>query len=181
MNQRLQQFLSAENISQSQFADNIGVARASVSHILAGRNRPGFEFIENMARHYPSLNLEWLITGKGRMYKDPSSSIPSTSVQEARGENSGMLFPNDIEPNSLPVNPLSNQNPVSDVSATAQTVQPPVHSAQTVQSAQTFQSAQAEHPARPSQPAVNRNISATGRTIAKIIVFFDDNTYQELI
>lgn len=69
MNKRLQQFLSAENISQSSFAESIGVARASVSHILSGRNKPGFDFIENMARVYPTLNMEWLITGKGRMYK----------------------------------------------------------------------------------------------------------------
>ena len=71
MNKRLQQFLSAENISQSQFADKIGVTKASVSHILSGRNKPGFEFIESMADCYPNLNLDWLIGGKGRMYKSP--------------------------------------------------------------------------------------------------------------
>ena len=75
MNTRLQQFLSAENITQSQFADSIGVARASISHILSGRNKPGFEFIENLAKRYPALNIEWFITGKGRMYKSSSESI----------------------------------------------------------------------------------------------------------
>jgi len=81
MNRRLQQFLLAENISQSQFADSIGVAKASVSHILAGRNKPGFEFLEGMSRHYPDLNLEWLISGKGKMYKTAvaeASPAPST-------------------------------------------------------------------------------------------------------
>ena len=68
MNKRLEQFLKAENISQSQFADSIGVARASVSHILAGRNKPGFDFLVSMSRQYPALNLEWLITGKGKMF-----------------------------------------------------------------------------------------------------------------
>ena len=68
MNNRLLKFLEAENISQSQFADSIGVARAGVSHILSGRNKPGFDFIERTARRYPALSLEWLITGKGRMY-----------------------------------------------------------------------------------------------------------------
>lgn len=76
MEQRLQQFLSAENISQSQFADKLGVARASVSHILSGRNKPGFDFIESMSRTYPSLNLEWLIMGKGKMYKE--AIVPTT-------------------------------------------------------------------------------------------------------
>ena len=68
MNKRLQQFLAAENISQAQFAETLGVARASVSHILSGRNKPGFDFLESMIRHYPALNFEWLLTGRGRMY-----------------------------------------------------------------------------------------------------------------
>lgn len=73
MNERLQNFLEAENISQAAFADTIGVARASVSHILAGRNKPGYEFISNMMKNYPKLNIEWLLAGKGKMYKEIST------------------------------------------------------------------------------------------------------------
>ena len=69
MNNRLEQFLAAENISRSQFADTINVARASVSHILAGRNKPGWDFLTSMMKHYPNLNLEWLLNGTGKMYK----------------------------------------------------------------------------------------------------------------
>ena len=100
MNRRLQQFLAAENLSQSQFADSIGVARASVSHILAGRNKPGFEFMESMARRYPALNLDWFITGKGRMYSAgyqapaPDEAPDSPSVPaETPSEASALLFP----------------------------------------------------------------------------------------
>ena len=85
MHHRLKQFLAAENISQSQFADEIGVARASVSHILSGRNKPGFEFIENMLTHYPALNSEWLIMGKGKMYKE-ATERPIFSEPEQKEE-----------------------------------------------------------------------------------------------
>lgn len=70
MDKRLQQFLDAENITQAQLADRLGVARAGVSHILSGRNRPGFDFLEAMAIHFPSVSMDWLLTGKGRMYKE---------------------------------------------------------------------------------------------------------------
>ena len=83
MNKRLEQFLGAENITQSQFAETLGVAKASVSHILAGRNKPGFEFIESLARQYPNLNLEWLISGRGRMYKDSPDSPSIPLLQDA--------------------------------------------------------------------------------------------------
>lgn len=96
MNNRLQQFLAAENISQAQFAETIGVARASVSHILAGRNKPGFDFLESMIRHYPSLNFEWLLTGQGKMYShaksasgtaaEPISPLPQETEQDLFSE-----------------------------------------------------------------------------------------------
>lgn len=70
MNDRLKQFLLAENITQAQFADNLNVVRASVSHVLSGRNKPGFDFIKAIMLKYPRLNIEWLIFGKGKMYKD---------------------------------------------------------------------------------------------------------------
>ena len=58
MNTRLKQFLAAENISQAQFADNINVVRASVSHVLSGRNNPSYEFIRSIMLKYPDLNIE---------------------------------------------------------------------------------------------------------------------------
>lgn len=82
MNTRLQQFLSAENLSQSQLADMLGVARASVSHIIAGRNKPGYDFIESLVAHYPTLNIDWLITGRGRMYKNSAPSLFDDSPSE---------------------------------------------------------------------------------------------------
>ena len=82
MNQRLQQFLNAENLTQSQFAERLGVAKASVSHILAGRNKPGYDFIESLSRQFPNLNLEWLVSGKGKMYKVTGpEEIPSAAPE----------------------------------------------------------------------------------------------------
>ena len=100
MNTRLQQFLIAENLTQSQFADSINVARANISHILAGRNKPGFDFIENLAKRYPALNIEWFITGKGRMYKtsDQQTNAPQPEIPSLQPE----LFDREsIEPTEI--------------------------------------------------------------------------------
>ena len=83
MNRRLLQFLQAENISQSQLADTLSVARGSVSHILAGRNKPGYDFLESLLLHYPRLNLDWLMTGKGRMYRDLEASDATEGTSTA--------------------------------------------------------------------------------------------------
>ena len=76
MKTRLQHFLQAENITPSQFADRIGIQRSGVSHVLAGRNKPGFDFMESMLLSYPSLNAEWLMTGKGKMYRELKQGLP---------------------------------------------------------------------------------------------------------
>lgn len=148
MNRRLQQFLAAENISQSQFADEIGVARASISHILAGRNKPGFDFIESMARHYPTLNLEWLVLGSGKMYKTATEATPAP-VQE-HFTPVEKLFADEVETAAIE---LATGSP---------------------------------SPAPEPQPTErntlrNKAQSIKGqRNISRIVIFYDDNTYQEL-
>ena len=96
MDTRLQQFLDAENISQAQLADTLGVARAGISHILSGRNKPGFDFLEAMALHYPQVSLDWLLTGRGRMYKDlPAENPVFATVQAPRRVSKILVFYDD--------------------------------------------------------------------------------------
>ncbi len=80
MNTRLQQFLDLENLTPARLADIIGVQRSGLSHILSGRNKPSFDFIRRILIKYPRINSEWLITGKGKPYKDFEQTPPSTLV-----------------------------------------------------------------------------------------------------
>jgi transcriptional regulator with XRE-family HTH domain len=70
MKDRLLQFLKAENKSSAQFAEEIGVQPSGISHILAGRNKPSLDFILKMLEKYKFLSVEWLLFGKGSMYKE---------------------------------------------------------------------------------------------------------------
>lgn len=67
MNSRIKQFMDYKGISSSELADTIGVQRSNVTHVLQGRNKPGFQFISKMLETYPDLNAKWLITGEGMM------------------------------------------------------------------------------------------------------------------
>lgn len=69
MNDRLDKLLLAEQLTPAKFADIIGVQRSSISHIISGRNKPSFDFIAKVMQKFPRLNSEWLILGKGDMYK----------------------------------------------------------------------------------------------------------------
>ena len=83
MKDRVIKFLTHENLTATKFADEIGVQRSSVSHILSGRNNPSFDFIHRILSRYKNLSAEWLILGTGNMLKraeqmDLFSSTPSS-------------------------------------------------------------------------------------------------------
>jgi transcriptional regulator with XRE-family HTH domain len=85
MKDRILKFIQKEGISPAHFADEIGVQRSSVSHILSGRNNPSFDFIQKILQRYHSVNSEWLIMGVGEMYKKVEKLItivPETKVKE---------------------------------------------------------------------------------------------------
>ena len=65
MHSRLKNWMDLEGLKSSEFAENIGVNRATISHILSGRNKPSIDFFEKLLHVYPSLNSNWLITGIG--------------------------------------------------------------------------------------------------------------------
>lgn len=70
MKDRILEFLKAENKSSAQFAEEIGVQPSGISHILSGRNNPSLDFVLKMLSRYKSLSMEWLLFGRGTMYRD---------------------------------------------------------------------------------------------------------------
>jgi transcriptional regulator with XRE-family HTH domain len=71
MKERLLEFLRAENKSSAQFAEEIGVQPSGISHILSGRNNPSLDFVLKMLEKYKFISTDWLLFGKGSMYKEP--------------------------------------------------------------------------------------------------------------
>ncbi len=157
MKNRLQQFLNAENINQSQLADMLGVGRPSISHILSGRNNPGYDFIIGMMRTFPTLNIEWLMVGKGKMYKTSAgTTVPAATpapIEEEPGEENLFTLVDEDK------TPREDDIPSREAEITAN---------------MRFSGGQSAPKNAPNSPAVQR-------VITKIVVFFSDGTFTELI
>lgn len=69
MKERILKLIEEEKMTAAEFADRLGVQRSNVSHILNGRNNPGFSFIHKVLETFPSINSRWLLTGEGIMYE----------------------------------------------------------------------------------------------------------------
>lgn len=61
--ERFRYLMKLNQLTASAFADEIGVQRSSVSHILSGRNKPSLEFIQKVIKRYPKVDAAWLISG----------------------------------------------------------------------------------------------------------------------
>jgi transcriptional regulator with XRE-family HTH domain len=111
MKDRILYFLKAENKSSSQFAEEIGVQASGISHIISGRNKPSLDFIIKMLEKYPFLSTEWLLFGKGDMYRDQSMQELFTEAKE-----NNQKFPE-------PEHSLFNDNLKADVRKTVESPQ----------------------------------------------------------
>jgi transcriptional regulator with XRE-family HTH domain len=70
MKDRLLQILNHLGYTATRFADELGVQRSGISHILSGRNQPSYDFMVRILTKFPELDPEWLILGKGKMIKE---------------------------------------------------------------------------------------------------------------
>ena len=152
MNVRLQQFLAAENITQAQLADTLNVARAGISHILAGRNKPSYDFLSSLMLKYPRLNIEWMMFGKGKMYKDNETS--SSQMEYAATSRQDELFPVEIADETL------SESKNSDI-----------HDESLENSIEYNYSTQSHEIIK---------VVEKQRNVKKILILFDDGTFQEM-
>lgn len=61
---QLQKIMQHFGLSTTELADKILVPKATISHLIAERNKPSLEFIMKLHTTFPTLNLEWLIYEK---------------------------------------------------------------------------------------------------------------------
>jgi transcriptional regulator with XRE-family HTH domain len=79
MEERLELILQHYKLSASRLADLLDVQRSGISHILSGRNKPSFDFLVRLLSHFPELDANWLLNGKGSMLRAESDAIPAES------------------------------------------------------------------------------------------------------
>ena len=70
INNRVVQLIGKTTNSKSSFSQATGISAVILSHISSGRNKVSLTAVEQIIKSFPSVNAEWLILGKGQMFKD---------------------------------------------------------------------------------------------------------------
>ncbi|MDE6352356.1 MAG: helix-turn-helix domain-containing protein [Muribaculaceae bacterium] len=83
---RLKTFLDTYNISNSQFADNCGIPRPTLSQLLTGRNKKiSDEIISKIHARYPALSVMWLLFNEGPMVNDVNIQFSEPQNSSEKG------------------------------------------------------------------------------------------------
>lgn len=68
--ERIEKLIESLGISARQFADEIRVQPSTISNMMVGRNNPSLDVMKRILLRYPGLNSEWLIAGRGDMWRE---------------------------------------------------------------------------------------------------------------
>nr|WP_314803114.1 helix-turn-helix transcriptional regulator [uncultured Capnocytophaga sp.] len=81
---RIQKIMNYYSLTASALADQLGVLRSSISHLLSERNKPSLDFVLKIINKYPEIDLYWLLYGKGTFpkeeVKNSKESIPNEII-----------------------------------------------------------------------------------------------------
>ena len=74
--ERIEKVKDALGLTARQFAAEIHVQPGTISNMMAGRNNPSLEVMKRIMERYPTLNPEWLIAGRGDMWRTVPGQEP---------------------------------------------------------------------------------------------------------
>ena len=158
MKDRIRQIMESRQMTQSEFADYIELAPATLSSIFNGRTRPTLNVVEALKKKIPNINMEWLLFGLGDMYQSDSTSSEPTLPQDHQGSD----LRHQIQSPMLDFD-AAPQNPPQNVSS-------PTYNSNSV---------------RPTRLDLVReeikNLDKPQRRVLEIRVFYDDQTWETFI
>lgn len=153
MKERLIELMQLLHCTPTQFANSIGVQRATLQHILNGRNEPSLKIIMAVHESFPNVDLEWLLYGKGNAFGETQGQMPENHDYP--------LFPGMENTFFQPQGKISPDfSNVKDDNA-------PVSARKKANNKELSTS---KHPVG----------DCTSKRIKEVVVFFEDGTYQKI-
>ena len=85
---RIKKIISDNNLSNSEFAEKIGIPKSSVTHLLSERNNPSLDIIIKISEAFEDISTDYLIFGQENQaestIQDPNTlfSVLEDSISE---------------------------------------------------------------------------------------------------
>ena len=160
---RIKKIMEAEGMSAGRFADEIGIIGSRLSHYLSCRNNVSLDLVMKILERFRGINPEWLMFGRGEMYKSADTKTASTIFEPN-------LF--DSQPtatSSITENPDENQSFVDDepdIFDSESLKEEPENAVLPVQSTENHESIEAKK---------------AQKTIERILIMYSDSTFDSYL
>jgi plasmid maintenance system antidote protein VapI len=194
MNDRIVKLMKTEGLTNSKFASILGIQRSNVTHIVDGRNKPSLSFIEKLMSKFPHVNIEWMISGTGEMYKQNDSSESQSSIRFPTVETEQMpeVLPNPVQqvdniriPESVQTleQVINNENPVLEPESDSETLSPADTDVELKSESNTETDFKPDDKPQISQPAnipeQDVIVNSDEKEIEFVLIFYKDKTFKQ--
>ncbi|MDR2920603.1 MAG: hypothetical protein LBV72_14720, partial [Tannerella sp.] len=92
MTERITQFTESLGISIRAFEQQIGASNGLIRKAITNKTDIQSKWLASIAENYPRINIEWLLTGKGKMLKDGSSDHMAIDLGASQSESTFPLY-----------------------------------------------------------------------------------------
>ena len=161
---RLKGFIDYLGISSSQFADQCGIPRPTLSQLLNGRNKKISDVVVGQIHAtFPQLSVLWLLFGEGEMLEKPSEGLSDEESNESGG----------IGNSAVSEERGGSQSPSGASGGPNMRLGPPGIGSESLEKA----IAERDSTIEELQREIER-LKRNPRKVAQITVYYDDSTFE---
>ena len=172
--ERIELLMKCYDLSPSQFAERTGIQRASVSHIISGRNKPSLEVMLKVYDAFPGVDMKWLMTGIGEepVHMSAPETVPAATDTLFSGVDAAPEKQQQLESNLFAPAPIVEAVQHEESKQRRTPVQQPVKE-------------KAVPEVRPRRAPANRLAQMAtlqpDKKIKEIRIYYSDGTYETLV
>lgn len=122
---RIFAFIESQQLTPTEFADKIGVSRASISSIKTGRTQPTLSLVEKIKQHFSDVDVNWLIFGEGEAPSKKSNNEDDLLFDKSDNVENDTLAPsvaNDYQAVYIASSPKTEENELEQSNITPPTI-----------------------------------------------------------
>lgn len=170
MNQRIQELIEKLNLTSSKFADEIGVPRSSISHIVSGRNKPSLDFVTKILEKYPEVNINWLLFGRGECF--------SGDIESSQTDISSSDTPKEIKKEASEQGLFSHDNHDNKEETANEVVEQAVNKELKDEEPEKYNAVNTSKTVKKEENNRTVKTSSENDDIEKLIVFYNDKSFE---
>lgn len=91
MKNRIIKIIEEHQLSNSQFADKVGIPRSGLSHVLSGRNKVSLDYVLKITEAFPEVDPQWLLKGSVSTASVSAINTSMNIVNKKLGEQAGKM------------------------------------------------------------------------------------------